>query len=81
MTHASPRAVTLARQADCGRRESTLAANEADGRTTPKHEPRTHELPPGQFVSDDLRSDTRRFLAEVKDVVRRRSEAGLGRGR
>ena len=58
-----------------------MAGNEADEQTTPKHEPQTDERPPGQFVSDDLRSDTRRFLAEVKDVVRRRSEAGLGRGR
>jgi len=28
-------------------------------------------------VSDELQSDTRRFLDEVKDVVRRRCEAGL----
>jgi hypothetical protein len=38
-------------------------------------------LPPGQFVSDQLQSDTRRFLEEVKDVVRRRCEAGYGRER
>jgi len=30
-------------------------------------------------VSDELQSDTWRFLEEVKDVVRRRTEAGLGR--
>jgi hypothetical protein len=47
----------------------------------PQSEPdrRTDELPPGQFVSDELQSDTWRFLEEVKDVVRRRTEAGLGR--
>ena len=28
--------------------------------------------PPGHFLSDDLRSDTERFLAEVKRLVRRR---------
>ena len=28
--------------------------------------------PPGYFLSDDLRSDTERFLAEVKRLVRRR---------
>ena len=40
-----------------------------------------NEQPPGQFVSVELQSDTTRFLEEVKDVVRRRSEAGLGRDR
>lgn len=35
--------------------------------------------PPGQFVSAELQSDTTRFLEEIMDVVRRRSEAGLGR--
>jgi hypothetical protein len=38
-------------------------------------------VPPGQFVSDDLQLDTLRFLEEVKDVVRRRCEAGFGRER
>jgi hypothetical protein len=32
-------------------------------------------------VSDDLQSDTSRFLAEIKDVVQRRWEAGLTRER
>jgi hypothetical protein len=32
-------------------------------------------------VSDDLQSDTLRFLEEVKDVVRRRREAGFSRER
>ena len=35
------------------------------------------EEPPGQFVSNELQSDCSRFLEETKDVVRRRSEAGL----
>jgi hypothetical protein len=42
-------------------------------------ERRAEEHPPGHFVSDELQSDTSRFLEEVKDVVRRRTEAGLGR--
>ena len=28
--------------------------------------------PPGHFLTDDLRSDTERFLADVKRLVRRR---------
>jgi hypothetical protein len=40
---------------------------------------RAEELPPGQFVSDELQSDCSRFLEETKNVVRRRTEAGLGR--
>lgn len=54
----------------------------AGGQTRPEPEElRPDERPPGQFVSDDLQLDTRRFLEEVKDVVRRRYEAGLGRNR
>lgn len=48
---------------------------------SPKSEPRTEERPPGQFVSDELQSDCSRFLQEIKSVVQRRHEAGLGRGR
>jgi hypothetical protein len=60
--------------------EKKLAGpNTAQGQ--PEPDPRQEERPPGQFISDDLQSDTRRFLEEVKDVVRRRSEAGLGRDR
>jgi hypothetical protein len=42
-------------------------------------ERRAEELPPGQFVSDQLQSDCSRFLEETKNVVRRRTEAGIGR--
>ena len=42
-------------------------------------ERRPEERPPGQFVSDELQSDCSRFLEEIKQVVRRRIEAGLGR--
>jgi hypothetical protein len=56
-----------------------LAGNEPVGQTAPK--PEREEPLPGQFVSDDLQSDTRRFLEQVKAVVRRRSEAGLERVR
>jgi hypothetical protein len=40
-------------------------------------ERRSEERPPGQFVSDELQSDCSRFLEEIKEVVRRRIEAGL----
>lgn len=36
--------------------------------------------PPGQF-SDEHEADCSRFLAEVKEFVQRRREAGLGRER
>ena len=39
------------------------------------------QSPPGQFVSDDLQADCSRFLDEVKEFIRHRSEAGLGRER
>jgi len=36
--------------------------------------------PPGHFLNADLQSDTARFLAELKESIRRReaSRAGLG---
>ncbi len=46
---------------------------------SPEPERRPEELPPGQFVSAELQSDCSRFLEEIKEVVRRRIEAGLGR--
>jgi hypothetical protein len=45
----------------------------------PKPERLADERPPGQFVSDELQSDCSRFLEEIKEVVRRRIEAGLSR--
>ena len=42
-------------------------------------EAKKQEAPPGQFVSDEHEADCSRFLEEVKEFVRRRSEAGLGR--
>jgi hypothetical protein len=44
-------------------------------------ERRPHELPPGEFLTDQLQSDCTRFLEEIKNVVRRRNEAGLSRER
>ena len=41
----------------------------------PKSEPAP---PPGQFVSDEHEADCSRFLEEVKEFIRHRSEAGLG---
>ena len=50
------------------------------GETQPEPE-REQQAPPGQFVSDEHEADCSRFLEEVKEYIRRRSEAGLGRGR
>jgi hypothetical protein len=58
-----------------------VAGSNPSGDARPEPEQRPDQLPPGQFVSDDLQSDTRRFLAEIKDVVQRRWEAGLTRER
>jgi hypothetical protein len=46
---------------------------------TPQVERPPDEPPPGVFISEDLQDDCWRFLQEIKDVVRRRSEAGLAR--
>ena len=32
------------------------------------------ETPPGHFLNPDLQSDTARFLAELKESIRRRQE-------
>ena len=58
-----------------------MAGPDPAGQTQPEPDPQPYERPPGQFVSDDLKTDTRRFLEEVMDVVQRRYEAGLGRDR
>ena len=42
---------------------------------------REAQAPPGQFVSHEHEADCSRFLEEVKEFVRRRFEAGLGRKR
>ena len=44
-------------------------------------EPGALQRPPGQFISDEHEADCSRFLEEVKEFVRRRHEAGLGRER
>lgn len=51
------------------------------GKTPPEPKSKQGERPPGQFVTDELASDCHRFLEEVKDVVRRRVEAGFARNR
>lgn len=38
-------------------------------------------VPPGQFVSGQHQADCLRFLEQVKELARRRDEAGLGRAR
>jgi hypothetical protein len=50
------------------------------GQRQPESE-REQQVPPGQFISDQHEADCTRFLEEVKEFVRRRSEAGLGRER
>jgi hypothetical protein len=46
-----------------------------------QHEAESEHAPPGQFISDEHEADCSRFLEEVKEFVRRRREAGLGRER
>lgn len=48
------------------------------GETQPEHERPVGAPPPGQFVSTQHATDCSRFLEEIKNVVRHRSEAGLG---
>ena len=50
------------------------------GKTEPDSK-RDEEHPPGRFVSYEHEADCSRFLAEVKESIRRRSEAGLDRER
>jgi hypothetical protein len=56
-------------------------AEDVSHREEPSPEPqrRVEDRPPGQFVTAELQSDCSRFLEEIKEVVRRRIEAGLGR--
>jgi hypothetical protein len=54
------------------RLDAGTAQAEADGE---------QQAPPGQFISDEHEADCSRFLEEVKEFVRRRHEAGLGRER
>jgi hypothetical protein len=39
------------------------------------------QYPPGRFVSDEHEADCSRFLQEVRESIRRRSELGLDRER
>jgi hypothetical protein len=55
--------------------EGTLPRLDA-GESQPEQE-QEQSAPPGQFVSDEHEADCSRFLEEVKEFVRRRSEAGL----
>jgi len=50
------------------------------GETQPDPKPE-QEHPPGQFISAEHEADCSRFLQEVKEFIRRRSELGLGRER
>ena len=54
--------------------EETLPRQDAGGS---QPEQKEEQSPPGQFVSDEHEADCSRFLEEVKEFVRRRSEAGL----
>ena len=44
--------------------------------TEPKYGVRTQ--PPGHFLTPDLQSDTARFLAELREAIRRRKAAPGG---
>jgi hypothetical protein len=50
-----------------------------DAGETQVHPESEKQHPPGQFVSDEHEADCSRFLEEVKEFIRRRSELGLGR--
>ena len=52
-----------------------------DPRETKLVAKRDEQHPPGQFVSDEHEADCSRFLEEVKEFIRHRSEAGLWRER
>ena len=41
---------------------------------SPHEKPDAASGPPGHFLSDDLKSDTERFLRDVKRLVRRRRD-------
>jgi hypothetical protein len=62
-----------------GRAENTLSRQEGGEAQLDPHA--EQQAPPGQFISDEHEADCSRFLEEVKEFVRRRHEAGLGRER
>jgi hypothetical protein len=49
--------------------------NSKDIPKPPKDKEAAVNKPPGQFVSDELAEQTKRFLAEVKGLAKRRREA------
>jgi hypothetical protein len=58
-----------------------LSRPDSKGEPQRAPEQQAGEPPPGQFVSAEHESDCSRFLEEVKNVVRRRLEAGLSPNR
>jgi hypothetical protein len=52
-----------------------------EGREVQAEPKQERDAPPGQFVSDEHADDCLRFLQEVQEFIRRRTEAGLGRER
>lgn len=50
------------------------------GESQPREESQ-EQRPPGHFVSDEHEADCHRFLAEIKEFVRRQTEAGLSASR
>jgi hypothetical protein len=57
---------------------SRLRADTGQVQPDPKQD---QPAPPGQFVSDEHEADCSRFLQEVQEFIRHRSEAGLARER
>ena len=49
--------------------------NSKDIRQPRNNEEAAVDKPPGQFVTDELAEQTKRFLAEVKGLAKRRREA------
>lgn len=54
------------------------ASREPDAKPDADDEKDPAKRPPGQFVSDELESDTVRFLEDVKKMARRRRTPGIG---
>ena len=53
----------------------TPVENSKDTRIPHNHEEADVKKPPGEFVTDELEAQTKRFLEEVKGLAKRRREA------
>jgi hypothetical protein len=72
-------ALEFAARPELTRQRKRRAVPRLDVDKTPLVPKRDEQHPPGKFVSDEHEADCSRFLQEVKESIRRRSELGLGR--